>query len=55
MAIYDLIFTKREGGDPTMPVIASTNEGTTIGNPGFRERTNGKLLFKDNHWKLVNY
>lgn len=41
MAIYDMIFARRDGGDPTMPTTVP-NEGTTIGNPGFRERTNGK-------------
>lgn len=40
MSLYDMLFARREGGDPTttaMPV-----EPTTYGNPGFRERsTNG--------------
>lgn len=41
MSLYDMLFARREGGDPTtaaMPV-----EPTTYGNPGFRDRgTNGE-------------
>lgn len=41
MSIYDMLFARREGGDPTN--VAVPVEPTTYGNPGFRERgTNGK-------------
>ncbi|XP_019870455.1 uncharacterized protein LOC109598985 isoform X2 [Aethina tumida] len=40
MSIYDMLFARREGGDPTN--VAVPVEPTTYGNPGFRERgTNG--------------
>jgi cytochrome c biogenesis factor len=39
MSIYDVLFSRRDGGDPTR--VAAPLEGATIGNPGFRERTNG--------------
>ncbi|XP_060530507.1 uncharacterized protein LOC132704503 [Cylas formicarius] len=40
MALYDMLFSRREGGDPTnVPVPV---EPTTYGNPGYRDRgTNG--------------
>lgn len=41
MSIYDVLFSRREGGDPTK--VAMPMEPTTYGNPGFRERTNGKI------------
>ncbi|CAG9836204.1 unnamed protein product [Diabrotica balteata] len=40
MALYDMFFARREGGDPT--TVSVPAEATTYGNPGFREpRTNG--------------
>ncbi|CAH1105521.1 unnamed protein product [Psylliodes chrysocephalus] len=40
MALYDMFFARREGGDPT--TVSVPVEATTYGNPGFREtRTNG--------------
>ncbi|XP_050298093.1 uncharacterized protein LOC126737297 [Anthonomus grandis grandis] len=39
MALYDMFFSKKEGGDPTKTPMP--NEPTTYGNPGFRERTGG--------------
>uniref|UniRef100_A0AAR5Q8Z7 MARVEL domain-containing protein n=2 Tax=Dendroctonus ponderosae TaxID=77166 RepID=A0AAR5Q8Z7_DENPD len=46
MSLYDMFFSRREGGDPTttsMPV-----EPTTYGNPGFRDRgTNGGISMTD--------
>ncbi|KAG5885858.1 hypothetical protein JTB14_035878 [Gonioctena quinquepunctata] len=40
MALYDMFFARREGGDPT--TVSAAVEATTYGNPGFREqRTNG--------------
>lgn len=40
MSLYDMLFSKREGGDPT--TVSMPVESTTYGNPGFRERgTNG--------------
>lgn len=43
-----MIFSKKDGGDPTKPVVPPV-DSTTYGNPGFRERpTNGNytsLLF----------
>lgn len=43
-AMYDVIFTYRESGDPTQSVIDMTGiSSTTINNPGFRDgRGNGK-------------
>lgn len=37
MAIYDVLFSRREGGDPTVPVDTSPATATTYNNPGFRE------------------
>ncbi|KAJ3631335.1 hypothetical protein MTP99_012469 [Tenebrio molitor] len=42
MSIYDVLFSRRDGGDPTR--VAAPLEGATIGNPGFRERTNGRSV-----------
>lgn len=44
MAVYDVLFACRPGGDPTEPVAISSAPATTYNNPGFREgrRTNGK-------------
>lgn len=44
MAVYDVLFACRQGGDPTEPVEISSAPATTYNNPGFREgrRTNGK-------------
>lgn len=36
-ALYDVIFTLRIGGDPTLPVDISAAPATTYNNPGFRE------------------
>lgn len=36
MSLYDMIFSKREGGDPTKVTVPV--EARTYGNPGFRER-----------------
>lgn len=46
MAIYDVIFARRTGGDPTEHVDVSPTQATTYNNPGFREgrSTNGKLI-----------
>ncbi|KAF7284839.1 hypothetical protein GWI33_021482 [Rhynchophorus ferrugineus] len=35
MSLYDMFFSKREGGDPT--TVSMPIESTTYGNPGFRE------------------
>lgn len=41
MALYDMFFARREGGDPT--TVSAPVESTSYGNPGFREqRSNGK-------------
>lgn len=43
MTLYDTLFARRDGGDPTK--MSKPIEPTTYGNPGFRERrapTNGK-------------
>ncbi|KAK9875869.1 hypothetical protein WA026_009656 [Henosepilachna vigintioctopunctata] len=40
MSIYDMLFARRQGGDPTETSVPA--QSTTYGNPGFRERrTNG--------------
>lgn len=36
MSLYDMIFSRREGGDPTKVTVPV--EARTYGNPGFRER-----------------
>ncbi|XP_017768407.1 PREDICTED: uncharacterized protein LOC108556708 isoform X2 [Nicrophorus vespilloides] len=38
MSLYDMIFARRDGGDPT--TVTATTEATTYGNPGFRDRPN---------------
>ncbi|XP_045504660.1 uncharacterized protein LOC123701282 isoform X2 [Colias croceus] len=35
MSLYDTLFSRREGGDPTIPIGEPT--ATTINNPGFKE------------------
>ncbi|XP_038218759.1 uncharacterized protein LOC119837311 isoform X2 [Zerene cesonia] len=35
MSLYDTLFSRREGGDPTNPL--GEPQGTTINNPGFKE------------------
>lgn len=42
MSVYDALFSRRAGGDPTNPLAAP--EGTTINNPGFKDGR-GKLFF----------
>lgn len=46
MALYDVMFSLRVGGDPTVPVEISGAPATTFNNPGFRETrpiaTNGE-------------
>uniref|UniRef100_U5EPU8 Putative conserved plasma membrane protein n=1 Tax=Corethrella appendiculata TaxID=1370023 RepID=U5EPU8_9DIPT len=37
MAIYDVIFSRRTGGDPTMTPDISQTHSTTYNNPGFRD------------------
>lgn len=46
LALYDVLFTLRVSGDPTLSVIDLTGaSATTINNPGFRDgRGNGKYL-----------
>lgn len=39
MAIYDMLFSRRTGGDPTVSMDpAATTAATTYNNPGFRDR-----------------
>lgn len=41
-ALYDVIFTLRTGGDPTLSVVdMSAAAATTFNNPGFREGRSG--------------
>lgn len=38
MALYDVLYSKKPGGDPTMMIdAASPSSATTINNPGFKE------------------
>ncbi|XP_013112168.1 uncharacterized protein LOC106090504 [Stomoxys calcitrans] len=38
LALYDVLYSKRPGGDPTMMIdAASPSSATTINNPGFKE------------------
>lgn len=50
MSLYDVIFARRSGGDPTAHIDASTNDAITYNNPGFRDRPkngkNGKKLIE---------
>lgn len=42
MSLYDMLFSRRDGGDPTKVVTTAVDNGTTYGNPGYRDRgTNG--------------
>lgn len=36
MSLYDTLFSRRSGGDPTNP-LGETEGGTTINNPGFKD------------------
>ncbi|GLV35357.1 uncharacterized protein CBL_01493 [Carabus blaptoides fortunei] len=38
MSLYDMLFSRRDGGDPTQVATTTVNDATTYGNPGFRER-----------------
>lgn len=43
LALMDVIYTKKAGGDPTVYVESSAENSTTFNNPGFREgRNNGR-------------
>lgn len=42
MSLYDMLFSRRDGGDPTKVATTAIDNGTTYGNPGYRDRgTNG--------------
>lgn len=42
MSIYDLLFSRRMGGDPTMSHADPTGDNaTTFNNPGFKEKKSG--------------
>ncbi|XP_066146673.1 uncharacterized protein [Euwallacea fornicatus] len=45
MALYDMFFAKREGGDPTTAAVPV--EATTYGNPGFRDRSTNGISMTD--------
>lgn len=42
MALYDVIFTLRAGGDPTLAIDTSPAQATTFNNPGFRDGRPGE-------------
>jgi cytochrome c biogenesis factor len=44
LALYDVLNSRKRGGDPTMAVEVSPTAATTYNNPGFRDgrSTNGK-------------
>lgn len=41
MSLYDVIFSRRLGGDPTVSRDPRGDRATTFNNPGFQERLNG--------------
>ncbi|KAL5291650.1 hypothetical protein ACFFRR_010823 [Megaselia abdita] len=41
MALMDVIYTKKAGGDPTVYIDSSAENSTTFNNPGFREGRGG--------------
>lgn len=41
MALYDVMFSRRSGGDPTMSVETTESTATTYNNPGFRDGARG--------------
>lgn len=51
LALYDVIFTRRPGGDPTHTLPPPGVDAVTYGNPGYRERggtnNNGMCLSCD--------
>lgn len=57
MSIYDVIFTRRTGGDPTVHVDMSATDATTYNNPGFRDRPKNGIDYysiKFSFLKLIN-
>lgn len=43
MALYDVFFSRRTGGDPTQ--VSEPPVGETIGNPGFRDRPQRSMYY----------
>lgn len=41
MALMDVIYTKKSGGDPTVYIDSTAENSTTFNNPGFREGRGG--------------
>lgn len=51
MSIYDTLYSRRDGGDPTISQSSPDLHDTTINNPGFREaQRSGKL-----HTYIITY
>lgn len=47
MSIYDTLYSRKDGGDPTMMQVNPDLHDTTISNPGFREGSRtGSYFFK---------
>lgn len=44
MALYDVVFALRAGGDPTLATDMSKTQATTFNNPGFRDGRPGKRM-----------
>lgn len=53
MQLYDVFFTRRSGGDPTMPIDTSAAVATTYNNPGFREGKSKNGLDFFQFWKIT--
>jgi hypothetical protein len=51
MSLYDLMFSRRPGGDPTSLPDISGSRAITYDNPGYREGDNHRKLIK---FKVVN-
>lgn len=45
MSIYDLMFSRRSGGDPTQVPDVSAARAITYDNPGYREGEHSKSFF----------
>ena len=54
MAFYDVIFSRKVGGDPTMDVDTSSKPATSFNNHGFKDKDKtGELSVVQEHFKKV--
>ncbi|XP_077298919.1 uncharacterized protein LOC143920087 [Arctopsyche grandis] len=55
MSIYDTLYSRREGGDPTISQSSPDLHDTTINNPGFREAQRSGVSITDSSGKPYVY